>query len=93
MANRRPESPCRDRPARRFHREPGAAAGGSTAARRGRALLKASGSTWWLADRVEYERNLAAIRAALSEAAFAAAWAEGQAMTQERAIAYASKQV
>jgi hypothetical protein len=56
------------------------------------ALLKASGSTWWPADRVEYERNLATLRAALSEAAFAAAWAEGQAMTLERAIAYALEQ-
>jgi len=57
------------------------------------ALLKASGSTWWPADRVEYKPNLATIRAALSEEAFAAVWAKGQAMTQERAIAYASKQV
>lgn len=55
------------------------------------ALLRASGGAWWLADRVEYERNLATIRAALSEEAFAAAWAEGQAMTLERAIAYASE--
>jgi hypothetical protein len=39
-----------------------------------------SGFTLWPADRVEYERNLATIRAALSEAAFAAAWAEDQAM-------------
>jgi predicted ATPase/DNA-binding XRE family transcriptional regulator len=37
----------------------------------------------------EYERQVAATRAALGEEAFAAAWAEGQAMTQERAIAYA----
>jgi predicted ATPase len=55
------------------------------------ALLRASGGAWWPADRVEYERNLATIRAALTEEAFAAAWAEGQAMTQERAIAYASE--
>jgi predicted ATPase len=40
-------------------------------------------------SRDEYERQVAATRAALGEAAFAAAWAEGQAMTRERAIAYA----
>jgi len=38
-------------------------------------------------------RNLATIRAALSEVAFAAAWAKGQAMARSWAIAYASKQV
>jgi hypothetical protein len=29
------------------------------------------------------------VRAALSEEAFAAAWAEGEAMTQEQAVVYA----
>jgi tetratricopeptide (TPR) repeat protein len=57
------------------------------------ALLRALGGAWWPADRVEYERNLATIRAALNEEVFAAAWAEGQAMTLEQAIAYASEQV
>jgi predicted ATPase len=56
------------------------------------ALLRASDSTWWPADRAEYERNLAAIRAALTEEEFAVVWAEGQAMTLEQAIAYASEQ-
>ena len=46
----------------------------------------------WPADLVEYERNPAAIRAALSETAFAAAWAEDQAMTLARVIAYTSTQ-
>ncbi len=55
------------------------------------ALLGASGAAWWPADRVEYERNLATIRAALTEKAFAAAWAEGQAMTLKQAIVYASE--
>jgi hypothetical protein len=37
------------------------------------------------------KRNLVTIRAALSQGAFAAAWAEGQAMTLERAIAWPSE--
>jgi hypothetical protein len=56
------------------------------------ALLGALGAAWWPADRVEYERNLAAIQAALDEETFAVAWAEGQAMTLEQAIAYASEE-
>ena len=36
-----------------------------------------------------YERDLSAVRAALSEASFEAAWAEGRAMSPERAIEYA----
>ena len=36
----------------------------------------------------EYERQVAAVRATLGEEAFAAAWAEGQAMTPEEAVAY-----
>jgi UDP-N-acetylmuramyl pentapeptide synthase len=35
------------------------------------------------------QARVAAVRAALGEEAFAAAWAEGQAMTREQAIAYA----
>jgi tetratricopeptide (TPR) repeat protein len=42
-----------------------------------------------LARRREIERNLAAARAQLDEATFATAWAEGQAMPLEEAIAYA----
>jgi non-specific serine/threonine protein kinase len=41
------------------------------------------------ADRPVYERDVATTRAALGRAAFAAAWAEGQAMPTERAVAYA----
>jgi hypothetical protein len=37
----------------------------------------------------EYARTAAAARAALSEEAFAAAWAEGRVMTLEEAVAYA----
>jgi tetratricopeptide (TPR) repeat protein len=39
--------------------------------------------------RVQYARSVAATRAALGEDAFAAAWAEGQAMAVEQAIEYA----
>ena len=44
---------------------------------------------WVLFNRLEFERSLAAGRAALSEAAFAAAWAAGQTLTlgQARALA------
>ena len=37
----------------------------------------------------EYDRTVAAIQTQLDEAAFAAAWAEGRALTLEQAIAYA----
>lgn len=40
-------------------------------------------------DRIEFDRNLAAVRAQLDEGVFAAAWAEGRAMTIEQAIDYA----
>src|SRR5262249_52477903 len=39
--------------------------------------------------RAEYERQVAAARALLDPASFAAAWAEGQAMTLDEAVAYA----
>ena len=44
------------------------------------------------AERAEYDTAVAATRAALGEEAFAAAWAEGQAMTMEQAIEYALEQ-
>ncbi|HSH77819.1 MAG TPA: tetratricopeptide repeat protein, partial [Herpetosiphonaceae bacterium] len=40
-------------------------------------------------DRPEYARDVAAARRQLDETAFAAAWAEGRAMTLEQAVAYA----
>jgi len=43
----------------------------------------------WRADAIEFERNVAATRAQLDEATFAAAWTEGKAMTLEQAIEYA----
>jgi hypothetical protein len=36
----------------------------------------------------EYERTVAETRAALGDAAFAAAWAEGRAMSLEQAVEY-----
>jgi predicted ATPase len=40
-------------------------------------------------ERAEYDRNVAAVRAALTEGSFAAAWAEGREMALEQAIEYA----
>jgi predicted ATPase/class 3 adenylate cyclase len=40
-------------------------------------------------DRAAYERDLASVRAQLDDVAFAAAWAQGQAMSLEQAVAYA----
>jgi hypothetical protein len=42
-----------------------------------------------LVEQADYEHNLVAVRVALGEDEFAAAWAEGQAMTIEQATAYA----
>jgi hypothetical protein len=39
--------------------------------------------------RHDYDRDVAVARAQLGETAFAAAWAEGRAMTLEQAVAYA----
>jgi hypothetical protein len=41
------------------------------------------------AQRADYVRHMATLRAQLVETAFAAAWAEGRAMTPEQAIEYA----
>jgi hypothetical protein len=41
------------------------------------------------AERADYEQTLAAARAGLDVAGFAAAWARGVAMSREQAIAYA----
>jgi hypothetical protein len=44
---------------------------------------------WAAAERAEYEHSVAAIRAHLDQATFAAAWAAGRAMTLEQALAEA----
>jgi hypothetical protein len=43
----------------------------------------------WPADREALDQAVALARAGLEEVAAAAAWAEGQAMTLEQAVAYA----
>jgi len=55
------------------------------------ALLEEVGTDLGPADREQYDDCLGAVRAQLDQATFAAAWAEGQAMTRERAIDYASQ--
>jgi non-specific serine/threonine protein kinase len=50
------------------------------------ALRAALNVPMWPAERVEYERHVAATRAQLDEATFAVAWAEGRALTLEQAI-------
>ncbi|HMA34832.1 MAG TPA: tetratricopeptide repeat protein, partial [Chloroflexia bacterium] len=71
----------------------GVAAGAGAAPRAARllgaatALLAAIGAPLQPTDRADYERNLATARAGLDEAAFAAAWAGGQALSLAQAIA------
>jgi predicted ATPase/DNA-binding XRE family transcriptional regulator len=73
----------------------GGVAGAVGQAERAARLLSAAETLYdtiglpWPEMRADYDRYVAAVRAQLGEATFAAAWAEGQAMTQEQAIAYA----
>ena len=53
------------------------------------AQWRASGGVRYPPDRSAYESDLAVVRAALGEAELAVAWADGQAMTTEAALAYA----
>jgi non-specific serine/threonine protein kinase len=53
------------------------------------AQWRASGAIRFAPDRPAYERELATVRAALHEEAFVAAWAEGQALSWEQAVALA----
>ncbi len=52
-------------------------------------LLEAAGGGLAAADQAEHERYVALTRGQLDESTFAAAWAEGRAMTMEQSIAYA----
>jgi hypothetical protein len=52
-----------------------------------RALRDASGAAIIPPDLYDYERNVAAVRAQLDEASFAAAWQAGRAWTLDRPIA------
>jgi predicted ATPase len=51
------------------------------------AWLEAAETQFWSADRTEYERDLATVRAALGATEFATAWAEGQMLSLEQAVA------
>jgi hypothetical protein len=51
------------------------------------ALREALGAPLPPVERAHYDRSVAATRAALGEEAFAAAWAEGRALSLEQAIA------
>jgi predicted ATPase/transcriptional regulator with XRE-family HTH domain len=74
---------------------------GGVAARAGQpdraARLLGAAETWFRRlhtimqppDRADFERDRAMVRSRLDEAAFAAAWAEGAAMTREQAVDYA----
>jgi hypothetical protein len=53
-------------------------------------MREATGVSIPLDERVEYDRDVAAAHARLGDPAFATAWAEGRAMTPDRAVAYAS---
>ena len=53
------------------------------------AFLQRSGALIDPGDQPEHDRNIAFVRARLGEAAFEAAWAEGQAMTLDQAVAHA----
>jgi hypothetical protein len=53
------------------------------------ALREAIGAPLSAAERTDFDRTVAAVRAALGEEAFAAVWACGQALPLEQAIAEA----
>jgi tetratricopeptide (TPR) repeat protein len=51
------------------------------------AMRESVGASLWPANRMEYDRILTRLKSSLEEAAFAAAWSAGQALTTEQAIA------
>jgi hypothetical protein len=53
------------------------------------AQFQAIGASMWPADRIDYHRTEASIRAVLGEEAFAAAWGAGRGLSLEQAIAEA----
>lgn len=55
----------------------------------GEALLESIGGVLYPSDRIDYDRDVTAARAALDEATFNAAWQQGRAMTWEIAASYA----
>jgi hypothetical protein len=64
---------------------------GTAARLRGAASAVREAQGWPLPSvaRADYDRDVAAVRAQFGEMAFAAAWAEGRALSQEEAVALA----
>jgi non-specific serine/threonine protein kinase len=56
------------------------------------ALMAVSGRVRLPGDQADHDANIALVRASLGEADFAAAWAEGRAMTLEQAVEYTLQQ-
>jgi non-specific serine/threonine protein kinase len=54
------------------------------------ATLSETVAALWPADRADYEENVARVRAALGQGAFAAAWEEGRTLSLEQALALVS---
>jgi pimeloyl-ACP methyl ester carboxylesterase len=54
---------------------------------------RSSGAHRYAPDEAAYAQDVAAVRAALNEQAFAAGWAEGAAMLPAQAIAYALQEL
>ena len=55
-------------------------------------LLGESGAAWWPADRVEVEKTRATLQSSLKENEFKEAWAAGQSMSLDQAIAFVSNE-
>ena len=69
----------------------GEAEWGATLLSAAESLIQSTGAAWWPADRVEVEANQAIMRSALTEPELTAAQEEGQAMTLEEALTFASE--
>ena len=70
------------------HQSPAEAARLFAAADTSRTVL---GLVRWPADQIRYDEDLGCVRQQLDESAFAAAWAEGCALSADEAVAYASR--
>jgi DNA-binding NarL/FixJ family response regulator len=74
---------------RRHGYRPGSTGAGSAAVRAAEGLFARIGSAIWPVDKIDHDRYLAAARERLGADGFAAAFAEGQTLSLERAIAAA----
>jgi tetratricopeptide (TPR) repeat protein len=70
----------------------GEAQWGATMLSAAESLLQSTGGAWWPADRVEVERNREMIQTALADDEFTKAWKEGEVMTIDQAIHFASSE-